>query len=190
MQLRVEALAMQMKISALIQDIFLTQTSVRELPKKYCLLRQGDTSQHAYFVKSGCLRMWYNDHGDDITVKFFTSGDVVSSLESFYQEIPSIFGIEAVIPSTVMSVDKATFKKYATESSAFNQEMLAVAVACMADYQNLFLNRIMKSPEDRFQLLMELNPELFDIVPHHYIASYLGITPVSLSRIRKRISDY
>jgi hypothetical protein len=57
----------------------------------------------------------------------------------------------------------------------------------MADYQDLFVDRIGKPPEERYRALLEQDPHVLDIVPLHYIASYLGITPVSLSRIRKKV---
>ncbi|MEM7563551.1 MAG: Crp/Fnr family transcriptional regulator, partial [Pseudomonadota bacterium] len=78
------------------------------------------------------------------------------------------------------------FTDQMNSSPKFKDEMFAVSVACMADYQELFLNRIMQNPENRLQTFMEQNPELFELIPHHYIASYLGITPVSLSRLRNK----
>ena len=175
-----------MKTSAFIEAQFIQHALTRNLVKKQTLLHQGEVSRHAYLVKSGCLRMWYNDSGDDITVKFFIPGDVVASLESFYNETPSTFGIESILPTQVMAVSKAVVTQALEQSPQFKDEMLSISISCMTDYQNLFLNRIMKNPEDRCKLLLEQNPQLFEIVPHHYIASYLGITPVSLSRIRKR----
>ena len=130
--------------------------------------------------------MWYNDYDNDITIKFFVPGDVVASLESFYLEKLSKFGIKTILPTVVRVASKTVFMEKLAKSPAFKDEILAISVSCMADYQNLFLNRIMNNPEDRFRLMIEHNPQLFDIVPQHYIASFLGITPVALSRIRKR----
>lgn len=175
-----------MKTTPSIYEGFVNHGHRRVLSKKHALLHQGDVSEHAYLVESGCLRMWYNDCGNDITVKFFIPGDVVASLESFYHATPSKFGIETIVATEVMVVSKLVVTELLDQSVAFKDEMLAISIACMADYQNLFLNRIMKNPQDRWQLLMEQSPQLFDLIPHHYIASYLGITPVSLSRIRKR----
>ncbi|NEQ44460.1 MAG: Crp/Fnr family transcriptional regulator [Leptolyngbya sp. SIOISBB] len=178
-----------MKTTPLIQKLFINHGQTRKLSKKYSLLYQGEVSRYAYFVKSGCLRMWYNDCDNDITVKFFIPGDVVASLESFYQETPSKFGLESIVPTVVMAVSKTVFTEQLDISVAFKDEILAISISCMADYQNLFLNRIMTNPEERFRLLMEQSPQLFQLIPHHYIASYLGITPVSLSRIRKRVES-
>lgn len=175
-----------MKISETTKEIFLKHSKAIELPKKHSLLSEGEVSKYAYFIQEGCLRMWYNNEGDDVTIKFFVPNDVVSSLESFYLELPGKFALESLVPSVVREIHKSTFDDYMSASPEFRTEMLGVSVRCMADYQNLFLNSIMNNPEDRYRLLVEENPRLFDVVPHHYIASYLGMTPVSLSRIRKR----
>lgn len=172
--------------SPLIETAFKDLGKTRNLYKKSSLLHQGTVSKSVYFVKSGCLRMCYNDNGNDITIKFFIAGDIVASLDSFYHGKPSKFSIESVIPSSVVSIDKAAFDKMYHDSLELRDDMLSISIACMCDYQDIFLNRIMKTPEERFHWLMENNAILFEIIPHHYIASYLGMTPVSLSRIRNR----
>ena len=133
--------------------------------------------------------MWFNDDGNDVSVKFFLPGDVVSSLDSFYLGVPSKFGIETIVPTTVRSSEERVLLDRLANAAGFKDQMIEVAVHCISDYQELFLNRIVENPEHRYRTLMERQPELFETVPHHYIASYLGITPVSLSRIRKRIAQ-
>lgn len=158
-----------------------------EIRKRQPLLHQGDVSKCAYFVESGCLRIWHNNDGADITVQFFVAGDIVASLESFMHEIPSDFSIEAVVPTVVREVNRSKFDALMARSPEFKSYMFDALVSRVADYQKLFLNRIMESPENRYRQLVEKDPQLFDIVPQHYLASYLGITPVSLSRIRKKV---
>ena len=160
----------------------------RAFPRKSALLRQGDVSTHAFVVDTGCLRLWHiGEDGTDTTVQFFPEGEVVSSFESFLQGQPSRFGIEAVVPTDVWEISRTVFSDLSAQSPEFRDQMFAVIIARLAVYQNLFLNRIMESPESRYRGLVEQNPKLFDTVPQHYIASYLGVTPVSLSRIRKKV---
>ncbi|WP_026479058.1 Crp/Fnr family transcriptional regulator [Ahrensia sp. 13_GOM-1096m] len=158
-----------------------------EFRKKETLLHQGDVSKHAYVVQEGCLRLWHNNDGTDITVQFFLPGEIVASLDSFIHATPSNFSIEAVTFTVVNAMDKASYDSLIDQSPEFGSFMFKGMVKRVADYQNLFLNRIMENPENRYRHLIEQDPELFEIVPQHYIASYLGVTPVSLSRIRKKV---
>ena len=178
-----------MKASFDLRELFISNGEPKDLPKKHTLLQQGEISKHAYFVESGCLRLWYNNDGNDVSVKFFLPGDIVASLESFYLEQPSRFGIEAIIPSVVRIATKQTFLTQFDQSPQFKDYMFSVSVYCMSDYQDLFLSRIMNNPESRYRQLTEQNPRLLEVVPQHYLASYLGVTPISLSRIRKKISN-
>ncbi len=159
----------------------------KELPKGQALLRQGEVSGNAFLVESGCLRLWYNDSENDISVKFYLAGDIVSALDSFYLERPSNFGIESIVPTVVRVFSRRDFLDHMENTPHFKDYMLTVAVHCMADYQNLFVDRIQNNPEKRYRCLVAEHPELLEIVPQHFIASYLGVTPVSLSRIRKKV---
>lgn len=157
--------------------------------KRQPLLHQGDVSTHAHFVESGCLRLWHNNDGNDISVQFFLPGDTVASMESFFHGTPSRFGLEAILPSVVYTVGKAEFQGQMARNPHFRELLLEVLVQRMADYQGLFLNRIMESPEERYRDLVARQPLLCETVPQHYLASFLGVTPVSLSRIRKRVEN-
>jgi len=158
-----------------------------EFAKKETLLMQGEISKHAYFVEEGCLRIWHNNHGTDITLQFFLKGDLVSSLESFFRGVPSNFGIEAIAPTKAWAIERKEFEDLMSRSEELRGYIFDAMVDRVSDYQNLFLNRIMETPENRYRHLLEHSPELLEAVPLHYLASYLGITPVSLSRIRKKV---
>ncbi|AVW91101.1 Crp/Fnr family transcriptional regulator [Celeribacter baekdonensis] len=161
----------------------------RDLQRRQTLLLQGDVSRHAYYIESGCLRLCYNDDGNDITVQFFQPGEIVASLESFLKGEPSRFGIEAIVPSSVRVIDKVRFEEHMNASGSLRDFLFEALLTRLSDYQTLFLNRIMESPEKRYRHLLAQNPALFEIVPQHYIASFLGVTPVSLSRIRKKVEE-
>src|SRR5579871_1621999 len=77
-----------------------------ELPAKATLLREGEISKKAYFIEKGCLRVWFNNNGKDVTFHFFFEGDRVSSTESFRKNIPSLVSIETIEPSIVWAIDK------------------------------------------------------------------------------------
>ncbi len=176
-----------MKVSAELRDAFRGRGEVRSLAKKTPVLEQGDVSRHAYFVESGCLRLWLNDDGASVSLKFFLPGELCASLDSLYHQRPSRYGIDAIQPSVVRVCEKRHLQDFMDQSPAFREYINSVMVHCMADYQNLFADRVTRKPEDRYRALIEQDPEVLDTVPLHYVASYLGVTPVSLSRIRRKL---
>lgn len=154
-----------------------------DIPAKTVLIREGEVSKQIIFVKQGILRLWANNNGEDITFRFCFENEVVSS---FLGSEPSIFTIESIEPSTVILLRIEDFMQLLQDTPEFKDELIHILVKRLNDYGKLFLSRITKNPEERYLDLMKSNPEVFSRVPQHYIATYLGITPVSLSRIRNR----
>lgn len=159
----------------------------KEISAKTVLLSEGEIASHIYFIDSGALRLWNNDDGRDITVQFFFENQIVASFESWYQKKPSIFTIESIENTTVMALSSDSFNQIIKQFPEINMYLTKLISERFVSYTNYFLTRIKDSPEKRYQDLVDNEPEIVERVPQHYIASYLGITPVSLSRIRNRI---
>jgi CRP-like cAMP-binding protein len=155
------------------------------VPRKTVLLREGEISQQIFFVKQGALRLWANNNGEDITFRFCFENTAVSS---FLGNEPSIFTIESIETSTIMVVTTKDFMMILDEIPEYKDMFIGLLLKRLNDYAKLFLSRISKKPEERYIDLMKNNPEVLLRVPQHYIATYLGITPVSLSRIRNRVT--
>lgn len=153
------------------------------------LLQEGTVAKYIYLVEKGALRLWCNDEGRDITVQFFFEEQMVSSFESFYLEKESRFSIECIEDTTVSMISKESLELLMREFPELNTYMTSIICKRFIDYTNSFLSRIKDAPEKRYQEMLENEPELINRVSHHYIASYLGITSVSLSRIRNRIKN-
>src|ERR1700744_1930096 len=86
-----------------------------EVPARTVLLQEGKMAQNYYFVQQGCLRVWFNNNGRDITVQFFFENQGVASVESFVKKIPSIFTIETIEPTTVLVLRKSHFNEMLEE---------------------------------------------------------------------------
>ena len=153
---------------------------------KTTLLREGEISKYIYFVKRGALRMWFNKEGKDITFQFFFEQSAVASIDSFFLQMPGAFQIEAIEESEILMIDKSQFDTMLHDHPEFKDEFIAFLVERFRNYRELFLSRIKDTPEERYRELLRTHPEVIRRVPQHYIASYLGITSVSLSRIRNR----
>ena len=157
-----------------------------EVPAKTVLLQEGDISKRAFFVLKGCLRVCFNNKGRDITTQFFFEGQGVAAIESFRTGNPSLFGIEAIEPSLLYVLAKKDYEFITEQSPAIRSEIEHHVFNRLLSYQHLFVSRIKDSPEERYHDLVAHHPDILKRIPQHYIASYLGITPVSLSRIRNR----
>jgi len=158
----------------------------KQFPKKTNLVLEGTVCDQVYLVEEGCLRSWFNDDGRDITFQFFFENALVSSLESLKMNKPCLFNIETITQATLLVVEGEAFFQAIRAAPAMTNAALELLCRRFYHYQKLFLSRIKNTPQRRYEELLEENPEIFDRAPHHYIASYLGITPVSLSRIRAK----
>lgn len=154
-----------------------------DFPRKTSLLNQGDICKQIFFIEQGCLRLWVNDDGRDITFQFFFEGDVLSSFESLRNNKPCLYSIETITPATLRVIHRDDFFKAVNKSSELMEIVNNYILQRFYHYQKLFISRITYSPQRRYEELVEKNPEILKRVPQHYIATYLGITPVSLSRI-------
>ena len=158
----------------------------KTIPAKTILLNEGEVSRNGYFVKEGCLRLWFNNKGKDITFQFFFENEAVSSVESFRSGEPSLFSIESIEPSTVYVIGKKNFENVFMNNPVYAAFIQETIVKRMLHYSRLFMSYIKNTPEERYRELLKNSPHIIKRVPQHYIASYLGITSVSLSRIRNR----
>ncbi len=159
------------------------------IPSNEIILLEGEIATHIYLIEKGCLRLFFNKDGKDITLQFFLENQMVSSFESFYLDTPSLFSIESIEDCYVQAIEKQDFTQLLTKDFKFNRYFTDILANRFVNYNKLFLSRIKDSPEERYIELFKETPTLIERIPHHYIASYLGITSVSLSRIRKRLSN-
>jgi CRP-like cAMP-binding protein len=162
---------------------------VLKVPAKTSLLREGEVARWMYFVKEGCLRLWFNKAGKDVTFQFFLEGQAVCSMESFLGGVPSLLSLESIEPTTMVAIGRQDWDRVHEVYPNLRDLFQRILLARMENYARLFLSRIKDSPRERYEELRREHPEIVRRIPQHYIASYLGITPVSLSRIRHRIQQ-
>lgn len=152
------------------------------------LLREGQISAECYFVLKGCVRQYYLIEGEEVTNNFFTEEQWVVSLQSFLLHIPANHYL-ACCEETTLVVGNAQkedslyrkFPKFETISRKVIAEAFGAQQEMMATY-------VADSPEQRYQHVLKSRPELIQRIPQYQLASYIGVTPESLSRIRKRIA--
>lgn len=168
-----------------LEDIFV----YREVPRKFSLIREGEVAREVYFVNNGCLRLFYPKEGEEVTAFIFLENLFATALDSLLQQIPSQQSLETLEDSELLVIDHENFRKMYAYSVNFQIMGRRVAEQRFINAQRILSSYILDSPEERYQKLLQTQPEWFQRVPQHYLASFLGITPVSLSRIRKRITS-
>jgi CRP-like cAMP-binding protein len=157
-----------------------------DVPAKTILLREGQISRTMYFIEKGCLRTWVNNEGREITTQFFFEGDKVSSIESFRTNQPSLYSIESIEPCILQTISQQDFNRTLENLPEFKEEMWEHLFKRLLQSQRTFYSYLKNNPQQRYKELIEEHPHIIQRIPQHYIASYLGITSVSLSRIRNR----
>lgn len=162
------------------------ETKVLSIPTKTILLEEGKIADRIYLIRKGCLRLFFYNEGKDITFQFFFEGDFVASFDSLYNGTPSLFSLESIEPSEILSIKKEDFYNRIESNHSLRLLYEEKIIERFSFYQHLFLSRIKNTPQQRYEELLNEYPNIIQRVPQHYIASYLGITPVSLSRIRNR----
>lgn len=162
---------------------------VEEYKKGTILLKQGEVSNKCYFVLSGCIRQYSCDNeGNENTFNFFTEGQSAVMFKSYTQKVESDYFLVCVENSTLivgdLDLESSMFKKH-PKLAEITRMMMQSNFGQVQEESAIFMSA---TPEERYVNLLETRSDLIKRVPQHQLASYLGITPESLSRIKKRLS--
>ena len=161
-----------------------------EVPAKTLLLQEGEISYNAFYIEKGIIRAWYNNDGKDVTFQFFLENTMFSSLESFKKGLPSMVSFETIEPCILYKIKKSDVESF-LEEVYDNPELRTLFMDALFerifDYMKHFFSFIKDTPQQRYLNLVKAKPEIIKRIPQHYIASYLGITTVHLSRIKSKI---
>jgi len=169
-------------------DILLSRFEERIVKKKTAILKSGKIAKEVYLVIEGCLRLYYEKDGEDLSAYFFTEGMFAGAYDSFTSQQPSRHSIEAIEDSTVLVISYVDWMTLFEEFPWMNEFVRKVIERRFIALHQLFTSYILDSPEERYMHLLKNYPDLINRVPQHQLATFLGITPVSLSRIRNRVS--
>ena len=159
----------------------------RKVKKNTILVDLGQTAKEVYFINQGCLRFYYlTDEGNEITGFVFTENMFAGSHESFFSQVPSIQVLETLEGSELIVLSYEKLQRLYTEVPKMNTLSRKLLEQRMAHAQKVIASLIINKPQDRYTTYQKLHPGLENRIPQHVLASYMGITPVSLSRIRSR----
>lgn len=171
------------------RDFVVKNIELETFEKKSFLVKEGQILNRSYLIMKGCVRQFYLKNGEERTTKFYLEGDSIDQVVSGSQNTPSRFYLQC-LEDCVFSVGESKaekgviekFPKFETICRMASETKLAEATEEMSTF-------IISSPEERYLNLLENRPELIQRVPQFQLASYLGMKPESLSRIRKRVAE-
>ena len=160
----------------------------RSVKKGTILLKEGQRSQEEYFILKGCIRKYYIINGEEKTTDFFTEMEGLTP-HCVTNKAPSEYFISCVEDTILTVADpdigvevNAKFPKFDIMCRMLSEELLAKEQIDFDEFKT-------SSPEQRYLNLLQKRPDLIQRVPQHQLASYLGIKPQSLSRLRARIHE-
>jgi CRP-like cAMP-binding protein len=160
----------------------------RTVKSKTVLTKEGEIEGEIYFLSAGLARLYYlNRDNDQITAFIFSENMFASCLESFINQQPSTQNLETLEDCTLLVLTKDKLDMLYERVPVTHVIMRKVMEARFVSAQRLLSSYILASPKERYELFALNYPHLVQRVPQYILASFLGITPVSLSRIRKRI---
>lgn len=170
------------------KNVLLSLDLFRSVKKGTILLKEGQKSNESYFVLKGCLRVYYIIEGEEKTTAFYTELDALNP-HCVINKAPSDYYIGCLEDSILLVSDvdmseevNAKFPKFEIMCRMFSEELLAKQQIDFDEFKT-------SSPEQRYLNLIQKRPDLIQRVPQHQLASFLGIKPQSLSRMRARILE-
>jgi CRP-like cAMP-binding protein len=161
----------------------------RTIRKNEFLLTEGQLSDAYFFMRTGCLRAFAHDtDGNDVTTNFYFNNQVVFEVSSFFNRTISKENIQALTDCEGWYITYAQLNMLFHSLQEFREFGRSILVKGFSSLKVRMLSMITETAEERYAHLLQTNPKLFEHVPLKYIASYLGITDSSLSRIRKELA--
>ncbi len=189
-----EALFRSVTAKVTLTDVELNALKSYFIPKKIrkrqYLLNAGDVCPHITFVEHGMLRSFMSDdEGRESIVQFATEERWISDMESFFSGKEAAYNIEAIEDSEVLNLSRHAMDEMIEKLPVMERYFRLLMQNHIISLQRRVVAYMSLSAEEKYLKLMDVYPEVITRAPQQYIASYLGITPETLSRIRKQISQ-
>lgn len=170
-------------------ELILPYLEVRHYQKKANISTAGEIENYLNFVASGLVRKYYKKGKEEINTQISTEGHIIHAQESFHSRTPSEYTIEAIEPSTLVSVTYDNLEKIYSLNQKMERLGRLVITFTMVIKDRWQMNMIKLTPRERFLDFVHKNPELLQRVPQKYLASYLNIQPETFSRFKHMLRE-
>jgi CRP/FNR family transcriptional regulator, anaerobic regulatory protein len=164
----------------------LGETAVQKTFKKNdYLIKEGDIERNIFFIHSGAVRVFRITDQEDQTIRFGYKGNIITSISSFFTATPSEFFIEALRKTVVSIVSKEKFYEFVQADPQHLNAYNTILENLIVQQMEREIDLLTHSPVERLFRVVNRSTQLFQEIPLKYIASYLRMTPETLSRIKK-----
>jgi len=167
-------------------EIIMPYFEARKFKKKSILLDIGKVSNEVFYIIKGCIRLYCEKDGEELSTYFFTENMFAGSYDSFLSRKTSKVAIETLEECEVLVLTHEAQEKLYDIFPKMNEFIRKAIEQRFVLLHDLFISYLLNSPEERYLMLQKERPDLLQRIPQHQIASFLGVTRVSLSRIRNR----
>ena len=170
--------------------VFIQHLNFSTIKKKHYFAESGKVCDKVGFVITGAVRYYYIKDGEELTGYFGFENEFVSSYKSYLTGLPGFTYIQALEDTLLVTFTRKNMElMLANPMLAYKMERFGRLVAeyYLICYEDRVTSFITQTPEERYLHLLNTGKEILQRIPQHYIAHFLGITPVSLSRIRRRV---
>jgi CRP-like cAMP-binding protein len=166
-----------------------SKITLRNIKRKQMILQEGFVCKHYSFVVQGCFKMYaVDDKGNEHNLQFAAENDWIADLGSFHSQKPSKLFIEAIEPSLILQIEQQDLYFLYINIPKLDRIFKVIIENKFIELQNRVLQNISSTGQQRYLNFLEQYPKLALRLPNTQIASYLGITPEFLSKIRKELS--
>jgi CRP-like cAMP-binding protein len=157
----------------------------RKIKRRQFILQENDICNHFTFVVEGCLKMYgIDNNGYEHNLQFAAENDWIADIGSLHRERPSQLYIEAIEPSLILQITRKDLWHLYNQYPKFDRNFRVIIENKFIELQNRVMQNISSTAQERYETFLEQYPELSNRLPNTQIASYLGITPEFLSKIR------
>jgi CRP-like cAMP-binding protein len=171
-------------LSSLCKDDLKNTSKILSLEKNTVLVKEGQLADKTYFVVKGCARAFYLKEGKDISDWFAFENDFISSIHSFFLGVPSPHYIELLEPTTFLEISKDAVLSLCDKYHDFDRLGRIIVTNTMLRLQQRIVSMQFETALQKYNSLLSIRSDITQRVPLTHIASYLGITLETLSRIR------
>jgi CRP-like cAMP-binding protein len=162
-------------------------SGVRVVKRNDFLVRAGAVDSHIYFIEEGTLRVFITDKDDEQVIRFGYKNSIITALDSFLTGNPTSFYLQAIKKCKVRAVEKKAFEDLLLKSAESTKLYLVILEQLVIQQMEREVDILTTSPVDRYKRVLARSPHLFQEIPNKYIASYLRMTPETLSRLKKTL---